>query len=211
MIDFTTLTIVDYAVVFVLLTSAVFSTLRGMTREFLGLLGWIVSIVVANYAKPFLEDPIADLINADGLSAALAWGLPFAATVIIWFLMASLLSPGLTRAGLGSLDRWLGVIFGVARGYLVVLLAFVAAVLAVEGENKLPARIQNAQSGPVFSQSARYFASFMPDDYNDKLSSILIDHKSVNATSAEAIDNMIDNTSDIVKKPLELLDDEKTN
>ena len=54
--------------------SAVFSTLRGMTREFLGLLGWVVSVVVANYAKPLLEDPIADLINADGLSAALAWG-----------------------------------------------------------------------------------------------------------------------------------------
>ena len=207
MIDFTTLTIVDYAVVFVLFMSAVFSTLRGMTREFLGLLGWVVSVVVANYAKPLLEDPIADLINADGLSAALAWGLPFAATVIIWFLLASLLSPGLTRAGLGSLDRWLGVIFGVARGYLLVLLAF----LALEGENKLPATIQNAQSTPLFSQSAQYFASFMPDDYNDKLSSSLIDHKGVNATAAEAIDNMIDNGADIVKKPLELLNDEKTN
>ena len=125
MIDFTTLTIVDYTVVFVLFMSAVFSTLRGMTREFLGLLGWVVSVVVANYTKPLLEDPIADLIKADGLSAALAWGLPFAATVIIWFLLASLLSPGLTRAGLGSLDRWLGVIFGVARGYLLVLLAFI--------------------------------------------------------------------------------------
>ena len=45
MIDFTTLTIVDYAVVFVLFLSAVFSTLRGMTREFLGLLGWVVSVV----------------------------------------------------------------------------------------------------------------------------------------------------------------------
>jgi len=211
MIDFTTLTIVDYAVVFVLFMSAVFSTLRGMTREFLGLLGWVVSVVVANYAKPLLEDPIADLINADGLSAALAWGLPFAATVIIWFLLASLLSPGLTRAGLGILDRWLGVIFGVARGYLLVLLAFIGAVLALEGENKLPATIQNAQSTPLFSQSAQYFASFMPDDYNDKLSSSLIDHKGVNATAAEAIDNMIDNGADIVKKPLELLNDEKTN
>ena len=211
MIDFTTLTIVDYAVVFVLFMSAVFSTLRGMTREFLGLFGWVVSVVVANYAKPLLEDPIADLINADGLSAALAWGLPFAATVIIWFLLASLLSPGLTRAGLGSLDRWLGVIFGVARGYLLVLLAFIGAVFALEGENQLPATIQNAQSTPLFSQSAQYFASFMPDDYNDKLSSSLIDHKGVNATAAEAIDNMIDNGADIVKKPLELLNDEKTN
>ena len=211
MIDVTTLTIVDYSVVFVLFISAVFSTLRGMTREFLGLLGWIVSVMAANYAKPLLEDPISDLINADGLNAALAWGLPFATTVIIWFLLASLLSPGLTRAGLGSLDRWLGVFFGMARGYLLVLFAFIGAVLALEGENNLPATIQNAQSTPLFSHSAEHFASFLPDDYSDKLLSSLIDHKGVNATAAEAIDNMIDNGADILKKPLELLNDEKTN
>ena len=103
MIDFTTLTIVDYFIVFALFISAVFSTLRGMTREFLGLLGWVVSVVVANYAKPLLEDPIANLINTDGLSAALAWGLPFAATVIIWFLLASLFLPGLLALGLAVL------------------------------------------------------------------------------------------------------------
>ena len=211
MIDFTTLTIVDYTVVLALFISAVFSTLRGMTREFLGLLGWGVSVVVANYAKPLLEDPIADLINADGLSAAFAWGLPFAVTVITCFLLASLISPGLTVAGLGSLDRWLGVIFGVTRGYLLVLLAFIVAVLALEDENKLPAAIQNAQSTPLFSQSAQFFATFMPDDFSDKISSSLVVHKGVNATPADAIDNMIDSAADIVKKPLELLNDEKTN
>ena len=211
MIDLSTLTIVDYAVVLVLFMSAVFSTLRGMTREFLGLLGWVVSVVVANYAKPLLEDPIADLVKADGLGAALAWGLPFAVMVIIWFLMASLLSPGLTRAGLGSLDRWLGIVFGVARGYLLVLLTFIGTVLALEGENKLPATIQNAHSTPFFSESAKYFANFIPDDYSDKLSSSLIDHKASNANTAGGIDNMINNGTDIVKKPLELLNDEKAD
>ena len=211
MIDFTALSVVDYAVVFVLIVSAIFSTLRGMTREFLGLLGWVVAIVVATYARPLLEDPIADMINADGLSAALAWGIPFAATVIIWFLLANLLSPGLTRAGLGSLDRWLGVVFGLARGYLLVLLAFIGAVLTIGGENKLPATIKNAQSTPVFSQSARYFAKFLPDDISDRLSSNLIDHIGDGATAADTIEKMINDGAAIVKKPLELLNDEKPN
>ena len=211
MIDLTSLTIVDYAVVFVLFMSAVFSTLRGMTREFLGLLGWVASVVVANYAKPLLEDPIADLINANGLNAALAWGIPFAATAIIWFLVASLLSPGLTRAGLGSLDRWLGVFFGLARGYLLILLLFIGAVLAIESENKLPATIQNAQSTYIFSKTAKYFADFMPDEINKKLSSSLINHKGEYATATENIEKMINDGSGIVKKPLVLLNDEKPN
>ena len=44
-ITLSALTLFDYAVVVVLIISAIFSTLRGMTREFLGLAGWAVSVV----------------------------------------------------------------------------------------------------------------------------------------------------------------------
>ena len=211
MIDFTALTFVDYTVILVLITSAIFSILRGMTREFLGLIGWVVSVVVAHFVRPVLEDPIADVINAEGLSGALAWGLPFAATVIVWFLLASLLSPGLTRAGLGSLDRWFGVIFGLIRGYLLVLFAFIVAVLLLEGESKLPEALQKAQSTPIMRQSARHFAQYAPDDYADKLISNLSDHNSFGAEAARTMNNMMDSGTEMVKKPLELLHDEKPN
>ena len=39
----------------------------------------------------------------------------------------------------------------------------------------------------------------------------LINHKGVNTNATEAIDNMIDNGAGIVKKSLELLNNEKTN
>ena len=211
MIDFAALTFVDYAVILVLITSAIFSILRGMTREFLGLIGWVVSVVVAHFARPVLEDPIADVINAEGLSGVLAWGLPFAATVIVWFLLASLLSPGLTRAGLGSLDRWFGVIFGLIRGYLLVLFAFIGAVLLLEGESKLPETLQKAQSTPIMSQSSRYFAQYAPDYYADKLISNLSDHNSLSAAAAKTMNNMMDSGTEMVKRPLELLEDEKPN
>ena len=211
MIEFTAFNFVDYSVVFVMIISAIFSTLRGLTREFLGLMGWVVSIVIANYAKPLLEDPITEIIKTDGLSAALAWGLPFVTTVIIWFVLASLLSPGLTRAGLGSLDSWLGVVFGLARGYLLVLIAFIGAVLAIEGENKFPATIQNAQCTSLFSQSAHYFTKFMPEDYKDKLLSNLIDHTGDDVSAKKRIEKIMNNGAEILKKPLELLNDEKSN
>ena len=211
MIDFGALTFVDYAVILVLITSAIFSILRGMTREFLGLIGWIVSFVVAYFARPVLEDPIVDMINAKGVGAALAWGLPFAATVIGWFLLASLLAPVLTRAGLGSLDRWFGVIFGLIRGYLLVLFAFIASVTLLEGENKLPETLQKAQSTPIMSQGARYFAQYVPDDYADKLISNLSDHNSLGAEATQTMNKMMDSSAEMLKKPLELLNDEKSN
>ena len=42
MFDFSVLNLVDYAVIVVFLVSALFSTLRGMTREILGIVGWVI-------------------------------------------------------------------------------------------------------------------------------------------------------------------------
>ena len=60
-----------------------------------------------------------------------------------WFILASLIAPGLKRVGSGSLDRWLGVLFGFVRGYGLVLIVFVAAVFAAEGEDNLLALLKS--------------------------------------------------------------------
>ena len=49
------LTLFDYAVILVLIISAILSTLRGMTREFLGLTGWFVSIFIARLTASSME------------------------------------------------------------------------------------------------------------------------------------------------------------
>ena len=169
MIDLTTLTLIDYGIILVFILSATMSILRGLTREILGLAGWGVSILTANYSAPLIEDPIVDFLQVKGLGAALAWGLPFAASVVIWFILASLVAPGLKRIGLGSLDRWLGVLFGFVRGYGLVLIVFVAAVFAAEGEDNLPDIVKKSHSTPIFSRSAQYFSDFVPRDYREQL------------------------------------------
>jgi membrane protein required for colicin V production len=72
------LNLVDYAVIFILIVSAILSTLRGMTREALGLAGWPISIFAAKYTAPVIEPTISDIIPVDGLGDALSWALPFA-------------------------------------------------------------------------------------------------------------------------------------
>jgi hypothetical protein len=66
MIVFATLTLVDYGIFLVLILSAILSTLRGMTRELLGLAGWVASILVAKFTAPMIETPIADFLQVQG-------------------------------------------------------------------------------------------------------------------------------------------------
>ena len=212
MIDFATLTLVDYGIFLVLILSAVLSTLRGMTRELLGLAGWVVSILVANFTAPMIENPIADFLQAQRLGVALAWALPFAASVVIWFILASLLAPGLKRVGFGSLDRWLGVLFGFIRGFGLVLIVFVAAVFAAEGEDNLPDIVTDSQSTPALSRSAHYFSGFVPRDYRDKLIDNLTYRAPLSTNSvSQGFDAPIEAGKDALDNGMKLLSDEKVN
>ena len=212
MIDFATLTLVDYSVFLLLMLSAILSTLRGMTRELLGLAGWVVSILVANFTAPTIETPISDFLQVKGLGAALAWALPFAASVVIWFILASLLAPGLKRVGFGSLDRWLGVLFGFIRGFGLVLIVFVAAVFAYDGEDNLPNIVKDSQSTPAMSRSAHYFSGFVPKDYRKKLVDNLTYRAPLTTTSgSQGFDAPIEAGKDALDSSMSLLSDEKAN
>ena len=50
--DITALTLIDYAALLVLLVSGGLATLRGMTRELMGLIGWPIAIIAAKLSAP---------------------------------------------------------------------------------------------------------------------------------------------------------------
>ena len=211
MIDFATLTLVDYGILLVLVLSCVLSTLRGITRELLGLIGWVVSILVANFTAPQIEDPIVDLLQIKGLGAALAWALPFAASVVVWFILASLMAPALTRVGFASLDRWLGVLFGVIRGFGLVLIVFVIAVFGTDGEENLPKIVKDSQSTPLLSRSAHYFSDFVPEDYRDQLIDNLSYRPPIfDSKASDSLNAPIEAGKNAINNGMKLFSDEQT-
>ena len=154
----TNLNFVDYIVLGVLALSAILSTLRGMTREFLGLAGWFAAIFIARVSAPAMTAMLAPYVGIEGLTEALAFALPFTASAIIWFVLANIISPSLRQAGLGGLDAWFGVLFGLLRGLVIVWLVWMGALLAFESEENLPAPMLASQTAPymrLMSEAAR--------------------------------------------------------
>ena len=203
-ITLSALTLFDYAVVVVLIISAIFSTLRGMTREFLGLAGWFVAIFISRLTASTVEEWLSGFIAVEGLTEVLSWALPFAGTAVAWFIFASLISPGLKRAGLGALDTWLGVIFGLIRGALLVTLFYVASVLFVQSEDNLYPFMKDSQSSPYIRMITSGFAPFLPADWQSRLSVMELDQNLTDDT-ADAVEDTVDQLGD----SLQLRDDER--
>ena len=206
--DIAALNIVDFATVIVLVISGVLATLRGMTREIMGLAGWPISIVAARLTAPYLEPLLTDTIRVEGISSALAWGIPFIVVVVLWFAFASVVSPGLSKAGLGGLDRWLGFLFGLIRGFVIVLVIYVGAVIAAEGEDRLPGLVTDAQIIPALRESAHLMSGVLPPDMGDRIVDNLPDAAPATEELQEAGEAVGEAVEDSEVKGLDLLDDE---
>ena len=203
-ISLSALTLFDYAVIIILIISAIFSTLRGMTREFLGLAGWFVAIFISRLTAASVQEWLSGFIAVDGLTDVLSWALPFAGTAVIWFIFASLISPGLKRAGLGALDTWLGVIFGLIRGALLVTLFYVASVLFVQSEDKLYPFMKDSQSSSYIRIITSGFAPFLPADWQSRLSIMDLDQDLTKDTE-DAVQGQVEQLG----SSLQLRDDER--
>jgi membrane protein required for colicin V production len=113
-------TVFDYAVLGIIGISMLLSLMRGLVRELLGLVGWIV----AAYAAKVYAVDVALMLPADipnqGLRLAAAFAIIFLSILLIASLLAIAISELFKQVGLGWLDRGLGGVFGCARGLLIV-------------------------------------------------------------------------------------------
>ena len=207
-LDLGILTLFDGVFLSILAISAILSTLRGLTREFLGVAGWFIGIGIAQITSPTVESWLSDFITLDRLGSNLAWVIPFVVTIIIWFVLASLVSPGLSRAGLGALDRWFGVIFGIIRGVVIMSLLYGGAVMFTKSEDALPDWVTQSKSAAGIRYTIGTFSPLLPDNIRDKLSDIdaqnLLDEYNLPSDEEE----LGTQTGEEVNK-LNLLDDEK--
>lgn len=213
-IDLSALTLIDYGAILLLLISGGLATLRGMTRELFGLAGWPISFIAAKFSAPYLEPVLTDLIRVEGISAALAWGVPFVIVVVLWFAFASLVSPGLSKAGLGGLDRWLGFLFGLIRGFFIVLIIYAGAVVVAEGESKLPEMVTDAAITPMLRDSAHLMSGWLPAEMGDRIVDNLPGASDTTKDIQDAGENLgkaSEGLGEAGDSSLDLLDDETTN
>ena len=118
------------------------------------------------------------------------------------------MSPGLSKAGLGGLDRWLGFLFGLIRGFVIVLVIYVGAVIAAEGEDRLPGLVTDAQIIPALRESAHLMSGVLPPDMGDRIVDNLPDAAPATEELQEAGEAVGEAVEDSEVKGLDLLDDE---
>ncbi|WP_027590137.1 CvpA family protein [Pseudomonas sp. RL] len=112
---------VDWAIIAIILVSGLISLKRGFVREALSLVIWIVAGAVAWLFGGALAEHLGDFIETPSARIIAACGILFVATLLVGALISFLLGELVRATGLTGTDRLLGMVFGVARGALLVV------------------------------------------------------------------------------------------
>jgi membrane protein required for colicin V production len=162
-------TLVDGVVAGVIVLSAILAYSRGLVREGMAIVGWILAAVVARMfaapVQPLVKElPVVGNFLADSceLSIIAAFAAVFAVALIIASLFTPLLSSAIHRTALGGLDQGLGFLFGVARGVLLVAVAFIVYDRAVASE-AIP-MVDDSRSAKVFASFQDNIDASIPTD-----------------------------------------------
>ena len=119
----------DYAVLGVIGGSIVWGLWRGLVREVISIVGWVIAFLAANLLAGPLGERLPHSVPTPQLRMLVAFLVVFIATLAVTTLLGLLLSKLVKAVGLGGLDRGLGAVFGTARGLLLVLAAALLAGL----------------------------------------------------------------------------------
>jgi membrane protein required for colicin V production len=162
-------TVVDGVVAVIIVLSAILAYSRGVVRELMAIVGWIgaavLAFIFAPQAQPLVREiPVVGEFLRDSceLSIIAAFAGVFAIGLVLAALFTPLLSSVIQRSSLGGVDQALGFLFGVARGIVLVLIAFVVFDRAVAA-NTVP-MVDNSRTAKVVASIQGRIDAAIPTD-----------------------------------------------
>ena len=117
--------LLDWIFLGVLLASMLLGAWRGLVYEVLSLANWVAAFFLAQWFAPALAPQLPMAGATEVLRFAAAFALVFVAAVFVGSLFIWLLGQVFQAAGLRPADRALGAVFGLMRGFVLLLTAAV--------------------------------------------------------------------------------------
>jgi len=116
------MTVVDVVIIFVIVLSALFGILRGFMKESISLAKWIIATWIAATFAPKLAPMLPAAIESEAVRQAISFATLFILVFLLGTLITHLVTRMLIKTGLTSVDRVLGLGFGVLRGALIIVI-----------------------------------------------------------------------------------------
>ncbi len=157
------ITLLDIVLIVVMLVSGLLAMVRGFMREVLSITAWALAAVATLYSYAKLLPYAKQYFNNDIVAAVAVVGGVFLVTLLVVSVLTVRISDMVLDSRVGALDRTLGFLFGLGRGLVIVVVAFLFFTWLVP-ERSQPEWVKSAKSRVVLTGTGQWLMSMLPED-----------------------------------------------
>jgi membrane protein required for colicin V production len=158
------LNIADWFILIVLTASGLISLARGFTKEFLSLFLWIVAFVAAVSLESLATPTINEYVGNEEISKILSYIVVFMICIILGGMVIKFISKLIKWSGASGFDRFLGVLFGLGRGLIVLFVIFLLLPSSVKSTDL----IDKSKITPLIEKYAPQIEAYLRDLIDNK-------------------------------------------
>lgn len=157
----------DLIVIIVLVVSGIFAFVRGFVHEVFAIGSWIAATFVTLYTFPHAQPLVEQYIPTEFFASLVTGVIIFLVSLVVFSMVTRLLSNRVQESSLGALDRSLGLLFGFARGAVIVVLAWLALTFLMPEEDMFE-WVKTAKSRPLVERGAELLLTLVPEGVLDR-------------------------------------------
>ena len=180
------LNLADWFILIVLIASGIISFARGFTKEFLSLFLWLAAFIAAISLEYLATPKINEFIGNEEISKIISYIVVFLIFIFIGGMIIKFISKLIKWSGASGFDRFLGVVFGLMRGSIVLFVIF----LLLPSGIKTTDIINNSKITPIIQKYAPEIEAYFRE---------LIDNRNVVEEALEIIEPL---KQEVVPEPI---------
>mgnify|MGYP005745994667 FL=1 len=180
------LNLADWFILIVLIASGIISFARGFTKEFLSLFLWLAAFIAAISLEYLATPKINEFIGNEEISKIISYIVVFLIFIFVGGMIIKFISKLIKWSGASGFDRFLGVVFGLMRGSIVLFVIF----LLLPSGIKTTDLINNSKITPIIQKYAPEIEAYFRE---------LIDNRNVVEEALEIIEPL---KQEVVPEPI---------
>ena len=180
------LNLADWFILIVLIASGIISFARWITKEFLSLFLWLAAFIAAISLEYLATPKINEFIGNEEISKIISYIVVFLIFIFIGGMIIKFISKLIKWSGASGFDRFLGVVFGLMRGSIVLFVIF----LLLPSGIKTTDLINNSKITPIIQKYAPEIEAYFRE---------LIDNRNVVQEALEIIEPL---KQEVVPEPI---------
>src|ERR1700690_2543982 len=157
------ITLLDIILLVVMLVSGLLAMIRGFMREILSIGAWGIAALVTLYSYARVLPIAQGYFSSNTVATAITVVGIFLITLLVVSLITVRISDMILDSRVGALDRTLGFLFGLGRGLIIVVVAFLFFAWLVPDRSQ-PDWVRGAKSKVVLQSTGQWLMSMLPDD-----------------------------------------------